>query len=248
MHNRDDLHARASACTATNTMSYVGHGSYGRVQTAPKVRVCAAVLRAWDVPSRMSTGAKFTPRNTATTNCRSTKTTIMTVHVNTIMQAAPSQRRITFRSVRQVISCCFTPRNYFSLSESDGGLISSSNRVHGPRNCSQEGSRTASRFAIQVDRDGRSNYSQLGSRPSPANKPCPRRGDSRRSSGLTRRRSASDGCRKGQWAGADPGFQRRGCVLKTRYIHKKTWTFYMKRSEKEWQEWQFQLWACLSQY
>ena len=104
----------------------------------------------------------------------------------------------SFRSVRQVISCCFTPRN-FSLSESYGVLISSSNRVHGPRNCSQEGSRTASRFAIQVDRDGRSNCSQLGSRPSPANKPCPRRGDSRRSSGQTRRSSASDGCRKGRW-------------------------------------------------
>ena len=58
----------------------------------------------------------------------------------------------SFQSLRQVISCCFTPRNYFSLSESDGGLISHSNRVHNPRNCSQEGSRTASRFAIQVYR------------------------------------------------------------------------------------------------
>ena len=86
----------------------------------------------------------------------STKTTIMTVHVNPIMQAAPVRHLNgkSFRSVRQEISCCFTPRN-FSLSESDGGLISSSNRVHGPRNCSQEGIRTASRFAIQVDRDGR---------------------------------------------------------------------------------------------
>ena len=102
----------------------------------------------------------------------------------------------SFRSVRQVISCCFTTRN-FSWSESVGGLISSSNRAHGPRNCSQEGSRTALRFAIQVNRDGRSNCSQLGSRPSPANKPCLCRGDSRRSSGQTRRRSASDGCRKG---------------------------------------------------
>ena len=55
-------------------------------------------------------------------------------------------------------------------------------------NCSQDGSRTASRFAIQVNRDGRSNCSQLGSRPSPANKPCLCRGDSRRSSGHTRRR------------------------------------------------------------
>ena len=65
-------------------------------------------------------------------------------------------------------------------------------------NCSRDGSRTASRFAIQVNRDGRSNCSQLGSRPSPANKPCPRRRDSRRSSGQMRRRSASDGCRKGR--------------------------------------------------
>ena len=84
---------------------------------------------------------------------RSTKTTIMTVHENPIMQAAPSQRRII--SIIEAISCCLTPRKYFSLSESDGGLISPSNRVHGPRNCSQEGIRTASRFAIQVDRDGR---------------------------------------------------------------------------------------------
>ena len=127
----------------------------------------------------------------------------------------------SFRSVRQVISCCFTTRN-FSWSESVGGLISSSNRVHGPRNCSKEGSRTASRsaikvdrdgretaagteaeqlasrFAIQVNRDGRSNCSQLGSRPSPASKSCLCRGDSRRSSGQTRRRSASDGCCKGR--------------------------------------------------
>ena len=127
----------------------------------------------------------------------------------------------SFRSVRQVISCCFTTRN-FSWSESVGGLISSSNRAHGPRNCrqpggkpnsfafrnpgrprrsincSRDGSRTASRSAIQVNRDGQSNCSQLGSRPSPANKPCLCRGDSRRSSGQTRRRSASDGCRKGR--------------------------------------------------
>ena len=158
---------------------------------------------------------KFTPRNTAT---RSTKTTIMTVHVNIIMQAAPSQRRIISISEASNQLLCFTPRN-FSLSESDGGLISSSNRVHGPKtaarreaeqlrvsqsrstemrsiNCSRDGSRTTSRFAIQVNRDGRSNCSQLASRPC-LNKQCPRRGDSRRSSGQTRR-SVSDGCRKGQ--------------------------------------------------
>ena len=62
--------------------------------------------------------------NTAT---RFTKTSIMTVHVNTIMQAVPSQRRLSLT-------------DFFSLSESDGGLISSSTRVHGPRNCSMEGS------------------------------------------------------------------------------------------------------------
>ena len=110
----------------------------------------------------------------------------MTVHGSTIMQAARYLNGESFRSVRQVTSGCFTPRN-FLLSESDGGLISSSNCVHGPRNCSQEGSRTASRFAIQVNRDGRSNCSQLGSRLSPANTPCPCQGDSRRSSGQTRR-------------------------------------------------------------
>ena len=126
----------------------------------------------------------------------STKTTIMTVHVNPIMQAAPSQRRII--SISEASNHLLFHSQKFSLSESDGGLISSSNRVHGPRNCSRDGSRTASRFAIQVNRDGRSNCSQLGSRPSPANKPCPRRGDSRRSSGQMRRRSASDGCRKGR--------------------------------------------------
>ena len=52
------------------------------------------------------------------TATRSTKTTIVTVHVNTIMQAAPSQRRII--SISEA-SCCFTPR-IFSLRESDGGL------------------------------------------------------------------------------------------------------------------------------
>ena len=145
MHNHDVwwlcryLYARASACTAT--MSYVGHASYGRVQTAPKVRVCAAVLRETYLHACPRV-QKFTLRNTAT---RSTKTTIMYVHANTIMQTVLSQRRII--SISEA-------RN-FSLSESDGGLISSSNRVHGPRNCSQEGSQTASCFAVQFDRDGR---------------------------------------------------------------------------------------------
>ena len=83
----------------------------------------------------------------------STKTTIMTVHVNKIMQAAPSQRRII--SISEASNQLLFHSQKFWLSESYGVLISFSNRVHGPRNCSQEGSRTASRFAIQVDRDGR---------------------------------------------------------------------------------------------
>ena len=76
----------------------------------------------------------------------------MTVHVNPITQAAPSQRRII--SISEASNqLLFRPEIFWS--ESVGGLISSSNRAHGPRNCSQEGSRTASRFAIRVDRDGR---------------------------------------------------------------------------------------------
>ena len=68
---------------------HVGHASYGRVQTAPKVRVCAAVLRETYLLHACPRMQKFTPRNTATTtsSTRSTKTRIMTVHVNTIMQA-----------------------------------------------------------------------------------------------------------------------------------------------------------------
>ena len=133
--------------------NYVGHASYGRVQTALKVWVCAAVLRETYLHACPRPRVqKFTPRNTAT---RSTKTKTMTVHVNAIDHASCAISTPNhFDQWRQVISYCFTPRN-FSLSESDGGLISSSNRVHGTRNCSQEGSRTASRFAIQVDRDGR---------------------------------------------------------------------------------------------
>ena len=80
------LYARAMSCV------HVGHASYGRVQTALKVRVCAAVLRETYLLHACPRVQKFTPRNTATT--RSTKTTIMTVHVNPIMQAAPSQWRI----------------------------------------------------------------------------------------------------------------------------------------------------------
>ena len=44
-------------------------------------------------PEGCGSPAVFTPRNTATTRL-STKNTIMTVHVNPITQAAPSQRRI----------------------------------------------------------------------------------------------------------------------------------------------------------
>ena len=77
----------------------------------------------------------------------STKTTIITVHVNKLCRLRHLNGE-SFRSVRLVISCCFTPRLSCVL-------ISSSNRVHGPRNCSQQGSGTASHFAIQVNRDGR---------------------------------------------------------------------------------------------
>ena len=122
--------------------------------------------------------------------------TIMTVHVNTIMQAAPSQRRIILISEASNQLLCFNPRN-FSLSESDGGLtfflkscswskklqpggkpnsfgFRNPGRPRRSINCSQDGSRTASRVAIQVDRD---NCSQLGSRPSPHEQalPTPRR-------------------------------------------------------------------------
>ena len=151
---------------------------------------------------------------------RSTKTTIMTVHVNPIMQAAPSQRRI-ISIIEASNQLLFHSQKLFfvewiwwrinislkSCSQSKklqpgGKPYSFAFRNPGrPRrliNCSQDGSRTASRFAIQVNRDGRSNCSQLWSQQSP-NKPCPRRGDGRRSSGQTRRRSASDGCRKGRW-------------------------------------------------
>ena len=100
---------------------------------------------------------------------------IMTVHVNTIMQAAPSQRRIISISEASNQLLCFNPRT-FSLSESDGGLTfflkscSRSKKLQPggkpnsfafrnpgrPRRsitCSRDGSRTASRFAIQVNRD-----------------------------------------------------------------------------------------------
>ena len=144
----------------------------------------------------------------------------MTVHVNPITQAAPSQRRII--SISEASNQLLFPYQKFfvewicwriniflkSCSRSKklqpGGKPNSFafRNLGRPRrsiNCSWDGSRTASRFAIQVNRDGWSNCSQLGSRPSPANKPCLSRGDSSRSSGQTRRRSASDGCCKGRW-------------------------------------------------
>ena len=151
---------------------------------------------------------------------RSTKTTVMTVHVNPIMQAAPSQRRIIsiieasnqllFHSQKLFfvegiwwrINISLKSCSRFKKLQPGGKPNSFAFRNPGrPRrsiNCSRDGSRTASRFAIQVNWDGRSNCSQLWSQQSP-NKPCPRRGDGRRSSGQTRRRSASDGCRKGRW-------------------------------------------------
>ena len=207
------VYARPCACTASYNVIimtwltyYVSHASYGRVQTAPKVlHVCP----------RMQ---KFTPRNTATT--RSTKTTIMTVHVNTIMQAAPSQRgiistseasnQLLFHSQKIFIEWIwwwinFLPQIVFTVQETAARTEAEQLRVSQSRSTetvdkgySRDGSRTASRFAIQVNQDGRSNCSQLGSRRSPT-KPCPRRGDGRRSNGQTRRRSASDSCRKGRW-------------------------------------------------
>ena len=143
----------------------------------------------------------------------------MTVHVNPITQAAPSQRRIIsiseasnqllFHYQKFVVERICWRINIFLKSCSRSKKLQPGGKPNSftfrnpgrPRrsiNCSRDGSRTASRFAIQVNRDGRSNCSQLGNRPSP-NKPCPHRGDGRRSSGQTRlRRSASDGCRKGR--------------------------------------------------
>ena len=128
---------------------------------------------------------------------RSTKTTIMIVHVNPIMQAAPSQRRI------------------ISIIEASNHLLFHSQKLFFVewiwwriniflKSCSrskklQPGGKPNS-FAFRNPGRPRRliNCSQLWSQQSP-NKPYPRRGDSRRSSGQTRRRSASDGCRKGRW-------------------------------------------------
>ena len=144
----------------------------------------------------------------------------MTVHVNQITQAAPSQRRIISISeasnqflfhyqkcfvewicwrINIFLKSCSRSKKLQPGGKPNSFAFRNPGRPRRSINCSRDGSRTASRFAIQVNRDGGSNCSQLGSRPSPANKPCPRRGDSRRSSGQTRRRSASDGCRKGRW-------------------------------------------------
>ena len=102
---------------------------------------------------------------------RSTKATIMTVHVNTIMQAAPSQRRIILicEASNQLLSHYqkfFTEWiwwriNIFLKSYSrpkklqPGGKPNSfafrnPGRPRRSINCSRDGSRTASRFAIQV--------------------------------------------------------------------------------------------------
>ena len=98
-----------------NINNVVGHA--GRVQTAPKVRVCAAVVRETYLHACPRV-QKFTPRNTPTT--RSTKTTIMTVRGNPIMQAAPPQRRII--STSEASNQLLFHSQKFSLSESDGGL------------------------------------------------------------------------------------------------------------------------------
>ena len=138
------------------------------------------------------------------------------------MQAAPSQRRIIsiseasnqllfhskklffvewiwWRIINIFLKSCSRSKKLQRGRKPNSFAFRNPGRPRRSINCSRDGSQTAWHFAIQVNRDGRSNCSQLGSRPSPANKPCPRRGDSRRSSGQTRRRSASFGCRKGRW-------------------------------------------------
>ena len=150
----------------------------------------------------------------------STKNTIMPVYVIPIRQAAPFQRRIISISEASnqllfhyqkcfVEWICWRMNIFLKLCSRSKKLrpgwkpnsfaFRNPGRPRRSINCSRDGSRTASRFAIQVNRDGRSNCSQLGCRPSPANKPCLCQRNSRRSSGQTRRRSASDGCRKGRW-------------------------------------------------
>ena len=170
-------------------------------------------------PEGCGSPAVFRPRNTATTRW-STKNTIMTVHVNPITQAAPSQRRIISISeasnqllfhyqkffvewicwrINIFLKSCSRSKKLQPGGKPNSFAFRNPGRPRRSINCSRDGSRTASRFTIQVNRDGRSNCSQSGSRRSAANKPCLCRGDSRRSSGQTRRRSASDGCRKGRW-------------------------------------------------
>ena len=124
---------------------------------------------------------------------RSTKTTIMTVHVNPIMQAAPSQRRIIsiieasnqllFHSqklfflewiwwrINISLKSCSQSKKLQPGGKPNSFAFRNPGRPRRLINCSQDGSRTASRFAIQVNRDGRSNCSQLWSQQSP-NKPC----------------------------------------------------------------------------
>ena len=104
----------------------------------------------------------------------STKTTIMTVHVNKIMQAAPSQRRIIsisearnqFHSQKFFVEWILWRINIFLKSCSRSKKLQPGGKPNSfafrnpgrPRrsiNGGRDGSRTASRFAIQVDRDGR---------------------------------------------------------------------------------------------
>ena len=104
----------------------------------------------------------------------STKTTIMTVHVNKIMQAAPSQRRIIsiseasnqllFHSQKFFVEWILWRINIFLKSCSRSKKLQPGGKPNSfafrnpgrPRrsiNCSRDGSRTASRFAIQINRD-----------------------------------------------------------------------------------------------
>ena len=161
-------------------------------------------------PEGCGSPAVFTPRNTATTRW-STKNTIMTVHVNPITQAAPSQRRIISISeasnqflfhyqkffvewicwrINIFLKSCSRSKKLQPGGKPNSFAFRNPGRPRRSINCSRDGSRTASRFAIQVNRDGRSNCSQLGSRPSPANKLTGRKA----STGKTGADTGPEGC------------------------------------------------------
>ena len=75
----------------------------------------------------------------------------MTVHVNPITQAAPSQRRII--SISEASNQSLFHYQKFSWSESVGGLISCSNRAHGPRNSQSRSTETVEVTAASWEAD-----------------------------------------------------------------------------------------------